>query len=53
MLHLLVSNGIKCAYILINSLPFVMKEVIGLNECYIIDLVHCAVVKICNENTQI
>jgi len=35
MLHLLVSSGIKCAYILINSLSFVMKEVSELlNTCY-------------------
>jgi len=29
MLRLLVSSGIKCSYILINSLSFVMKEVSG------------------------
>jgi len=27
MLHLLVSSGIKCSYVLINSLSFAMKEV--------------------------
>jgi len=30
MLRLLVSSGIKCAYVLINSLSFVMREVIDL-----------------------
>jgi len=30
MMRLLVSSGIKCAYVLINSLSFVMKEVLGL-----------------------
>jgi len=35
MLHLLVSSGIRCSYILINSLSFVMKQVIALQQIFI------------------